>query len=378
MKKLLAAGLISVLVVALVGAAATAVHLRLPEPSGSYPVGRMAMSWTDPSRPETHTKDPSDTREVVATIWFPAEKGTGSRADYVESAEGLVSSGQISRPAVSALRFVRDHARAGAGVSSAKESYPVVIFSPGNATNAGFYASTVENLASHGYFVVGIDHSYQVAAVKLAGGKVAVYDKARERSPVAGKIRERVADIRLALDRLTEMKAAGEGVGRFLDLTRVGIMGHSNGGIAAVEACRADARLRACMNIDGQLAGGPFSYEEQAGAPDQPFMYLTKESEIHPVLAQRFEAGGTGTFRVVVPAAAHDHFGDGALFKPTLNPFSRISDDVIQVARGFSRGFFDHTLRGRSVGVLGKLAAPTDVYVNVYPLGEKPPLPKPG
>jgi hypothetical protein len=132
------------------------------------------------------------------------------------------------------------------------------------------------------------------------------------------------------------------------------------------------------MNIDGQLAGGPFSYDEQGGAPDQPFMYLTKESVIHPVLAERFEAGGAGTFRVVVPAAAHDQFGDGALFKPTFNPFSRTSDDVIEVARGFSRAFFDHALLGQPVRVLGKLAAPTDVFVNVYPLAGKPPLPKPG
>jgi dienelactone hydrolase len=377
-KRVLVAGLVLVLVAGLLGAAATAVHLRLPEPSGSYPVGRMGMSWTDLSRPETHTEDPLDAREVVATIWFPAEEGTGSRSDYIETAEGLVSSGEISRPAAVALRFVRDPDRSGARVSSKRESYPVVVFSPGNATNAGFYASIVEELASRGYIVVGVDHPYQVAAVKLADGKVAVYDKAGERSPVAGKIRERVADIRLALDRLTELKAAGESVGPQLDLDRVGIMGHSNGGIAAVEACRADTRLRACMNIDGQLAGGPFSYEEQGGAPDQPFMYLTKESEIHPVLANRFEAGGAGTFRVVVPAAAHDHFGDGALFKPTLNPLARTSDDVIQVARAFSRAFFDHTLRGDPVEVLGKLVVPTDVYVNVYPLGEKPHLPKPG
>lgn len=375
MKRALTAGLFLILVAGLAGAAATAVHLGLPEPSGSYPVGRTSMTWADPSRPETHTEDPSDTREVLATIWFPAEEGTGSGSEYIETAEGLVSSGEISRPAAAALRFVRDPARPGAKVSSDRETYPVVIFSPGNATNAGFYASIVEDLASHGYIVVGIDHPYQVAAVKLGDGEVAVYDKAAERSPAAGKIRERVADIRLALDRLVELNAAGESVGASLDLSRVGIMGHSNGGIAAVEACRADARLSACMNIDGQLAGGPFSYEEQAGPPEQPFMYLTKEPEIHPVLAERFEAGGPGTFLVVVPAAAHDHFGDGALFKPTFNPFARTSDNVIEVARGFSRAFFDHTLQGEPVGVLGKLAAPTDVFVNVYPLAGKPQLP---
>jgi hypothetical protein len=152
-------------------------------------------------------------------------------------------------------------------------------------------------------------------------------------------------------------------------------MGHSNGGIAAVEACKADRRFDGCMNIDGQMAGGPFSYDAEGQAPDQPFMYLTKETRLHPVLADRFEAGGAGTYRVVVPAAAHDHFADGALFRPTLNPFPRTPDDVITVARGFSRSFFDHVLLGKPEKELSRLAAPTDVYVNIYPLGGRPSIP---
>lgn len=68
------------------------------------------MTRTDSERPETHTKDPSDTREVVATLWFPAEEGTGRRSEYVEglseTAGGLVSSGEISRPAVAALMYL--------------------------------------------------------------------------------------------------------------------------------------------------------------------------------------------------------------------------------------------------------------------------------
>lgn len=80
---------------------------------------------------------------------------------------------------------------------------------------------------------------------------------------------------------------------------------------------------------------------------------------------------------MVVPAAADDDFGDGAPFKPTFNPFPGTADEVIEVARGFSRAFFDYALRCKPVGVLGKLAAPTDVFVNVHPLAGKPQLPDP-
>lgn len=381
MKRLLLPA-VCVAALAALGAGAILLHLEVPEPTGDYPVGRTRLFWTDQSRPEAHTEDPSDKREVVATLWFPAEEGTGVRAGYVErlsqTADGLVSSGELSRAAVQGLRLVRDPARVGAKISPAKESYPVVILSPGNLTNVEFYASIAEDLASHGYLVVGVDHPYQVAAVELAGGKVAVYDAAAGEGPdaAAAKIRERVADLRFVLDRLDEMRAAGDGIGRRMNLERIGVMGHSNGGIAAVETCRVEPALGGCLNLDGQMAGGPFSYTAEAGAPEQPFMYLTKEVELHPALAARFEAGGAGTYRVVIPSAAHDHFADGALFKPTLNPFPRTPDDVITVVRGFTRSFFDRALLGKSEKALGKLAAPTDVYVNVYPLGGRPSIPQ--
>jgi dienelactone hydrolase len=372
-------GAILLVAVALAGAGSTFLHLRVPEPTGDHPVGRQRLSWVDPARPEGHTEDLSDRRQVAATVWYPARGGTGEPAEYVDRrsriAEALVSSGELSRPAVAALRFVRDPALAGAEVSGAKEAFPVILFSPGNLTNAGFYASIAEDLASYGYIVVGVDHPYQVAAVELQDGEVAVYDNRSDRSPAEAKIAERVADLRFALDRLADLKTRGDGIGRHLDLDRVGVMGHSNGGIAAVESCRADVRFGGCLNIDGQMAGGPFSSSPEGPAPDQPFMFLTKETSLHPVLADRFEAAGSGAYRVVIPSAAHDQFADGALFKPGINPFGRTSDGVIAVTRGFSRAFFDHVLLGRPQKALGELQAPVDVYVNVYPLGDRPALP---
>ena len=378
-KRALSTVAVLLVAVALAGAGSAFLHLRVPEPTGNLAVGRQRLSWVDPARQEVHTQDPSDRRQVVATVWYPAQAGTGRPAEYVYHragiAAGLVSSGELSGPAVAALRFVRDPALAGAAVSDVKKAYPVVLLSPGNLTNAGFYAAIAEDLASHGYIVVGVDHPYQVAAVELQDGKVAIYDRRQDQAPAEDKIPERVADLRFALDRLAELKTRGEGIGPHADLKRVGVMGHSNGGITAVETCRVDARFGGCLNIDGQMAGGPFSSSADGPAPDQPFMFLTKETSLHPVLADRFEAAGTGAYRVVIPSAAHDQFVDGALFQPSFNPFNRTPHGVIALTRGFSRAFFDHVLLGRSERALGELQAPVDVYVNVYPLGKRSPIP---
>lgn len=283
---------------------------------------------------------------------------------------------------MSALRWVRPHARDGADVAETEGRYPVLLLSPGDATNVEFYAALAEDLASRGFVVVGINHPYQVTATRLDDGTVAGYrsDDAPAGGPAAeattrAKIAQRLADVDLVLDQLPVLAGDGTLAGGRLDLDRIGIVGHSNGGVTAVAACRQDARLAACVNLDGQLAGGPFGDRAQDRAPEQPFLFVTKETALHPVIGDRFEEAGAGAFRVVVPAARHDQFADGPLLAPSLLPTPRSAEQVVRATRDLVAAFFDLTLRGRPVTVLGDIDPSTDLFVNVYPLGRKPPLP---
>jgi pimeloyl-ACP methyl ester carboxylesterase len=354
----------------------TLAYLRLPAPTGSLAVGRMDVLLSDPARQDPRS-GAGAARQVRLITWYPAETSTAEAAPYVPGLEaireGLVASGEVGALEASGLEVVRANARAGAPVAAMAPRYPVVLLSPGNATNVAFYGSLAEELASHGYVVVGIDHPYQVAAVDLGHGAVAVYAGDEAGAPgagVAAKIDERVADIAFVLDRLAADGAGMSGLTGRLDLTRVAVAGHSNGGIAAAEACALDDRVVACLNIDGQAAGGPFSAHPTPQAPTKPFLYLTKEREVHPALAALFERGGDGTFRVVVPAAAHGDFGDTSRFVPRLAPLDGTPDAVLTIERGFALAFLDHVLRGAPVSRFGSVTAPSDVEVSVYPLGD--------
>ena len=57
-------------------------QLAIPAPTGPYAVGQTIFRWVDTSRPEVMTSDPDDFREVIATIWYPAEPGTGTKSPY--------------------------------------------------------------------------------------------------------------------------------------------------------------------------------------------------------------------------------------------------------------------------------------------------------
>lgn len=371
---------VAALGVVLVGA--TASHLEVLAPTGPHAVGRERITWTDTSRLETHTPAVSDHRVVPAQLWFPAKPGSGRKTGYVPDlaaiSDGLVRSGELGRAPVWGLRWVRHHSFDGARIATREPAYPLVVLSPGNATNVGFYATIAEELASRGYVVMGIDHPYQVAAVALPDGSVATYDQAADRvgqdpsTSQAAKITERVDDIAFALD---QVRATPALLGGRIDLDRVAVIGHSNGGVAAAEVCRRLAEIRACANLDGQAAGGPFSTQPDQGAPSQPFLFLTKDSQLHPVLGERFEAAA-GTYRAVVPAASHDGFTDGALFRPSFNPLTRTVDRVAETSRGFLAAFLDVNLRDASPTLMGSVPASTDLYVNAYPLGDKPPIPQ--
>ncbi len=158
-------------------------RLQLPEPTGSYGVGRYRAVWTDVNRSETHLPSGAANRSVPVEVWYPAEEGTGTSSAYIDDLglirEQLIDKGELSPAVVWGLSLVRTASRAEAK-PILSDGLPLLILSPGNQTNVVFYSALAEDLASQGYVVVGIDHPYQVAAVSLPDGSVAGYDSASD------------------------------------------------------------------------------------------------------------------------------------------------------------------------------------------------------
>ena len=132
------------------------------------------------------------------------------------------------------------------------------------------------------------------------------------------------ADIAFVLDRLQRLNASdasGKFTGR-LDMTRVGVFGHSFGGAAAAQFCHRDSRCKAGIDVDGSLHGSVI----QAGI-HKPFMFLlsgqgdfSSDAEIRQIEADiqsvydRLPADGR--LRIVIRGANHFLFSDdGALLK---------------------------------------------------------------
>jgi len=355
-------------------------QLELPAPGGSYAVGRTIFRWTDTSRPEVLTEDPNDFREVMALIWYPAELGTGTKIGYFHGlatvSKTLLQSGEVEWWEVFGLRFIRSEIPLDAKPiqGQGQNSFPVVLLSPGNGTNIEFYTSLASEIASHGYIVVGMNHPHDVPAVELSNGEIAAYDASQwlldanaHQAYTAERIKVRTADVLFVLDQLeiinSDVNSLFAGI---LDLDSVAVAGHSLGGITASDACKADPRFKACVNFDGLLNGGPFSTDPSAIPPEQPFLFITKESQLHPKLIESFEST-TESYWVVIHGASHDSFTDGPLLQPRLLPIPNQADQFMSLTQKYTLAFLDQTLKGQTSSLLSKVVDQEDVSVKIFP-----------
>ena len=149
---------------------ATARPGGLPAPTGPHAVGRTSSEWADTSRPEIYSSDPGDHREFVVWIWYPATAG--------HNAEPTMYLPQSWAPVGDFLGLdtagVTGHAMADPPVAGDGSEHPVLVLSPSGFSPL-LLTAVAEEIASHGYVVVGVNHTYEstVTAVRSQMGEEA-------------------------------------------------------------------------------------------------------------------------------------------------------------------------------------------------------------
>jgi predicted dienelactone hydrolase len=256
------------LFLALIGVFGAVIHFGdhrevvLPKPTGPFAVGRTLFDWTDPERDDPYSSAIGKHRELMVWFWYPATVTPESRpAEYIPADwASLLPWRPVTIPS-----RVRVHAIADPPVAADRQTYPVLIFSTGFGNLPSDYTSLIEDIASHGYVVLGITNTYSAPVVRFPDGRVANHlaeasfpGGPSEAIQSAGNRMVDVwaADIRFAIDKLAQMNSDAKS--RFqgrLDLSKIGLLGHSFGGAASVEACLEDARCEAAIDIDGNLFG---------------------------------------------------------------------------------------------------------------------------
>jgi predicted dienelactone hydrolase len=389
----------------------TTVAFELPAPTGPLPVGTTRWVVTDASRRETFASGDAP-RQVPVVAWYPAASSSSrQRAPYFR--EGLVEirsfAKLLGQPATAfdELSSVRTHATLDAPPATSPATLPVLIFSHGYTGVASAHAALLEDLASHGFAVLSVNHSYESTGAVLEGGRdVSVLDgtgqmrqevrdllgewKAEDATmadvtraadleeqrrllhaylgalPRTNLALERwVADTRLVVDGLPVLDGrtpAGHLAAR-LDAGRTGAFGHSMGGVTAAQFCADDRRCGAALNLDGIPQYGPM-IDRPFG---KPFMMVYSarpgrvgaSDAIYRQAASRF-------YRADVHDTRHLDFTDMVFWAPLRERQALGTLDPIRAAaitRQLVREFFDQELRGRPSPLLGRSATLAGVEI---------------
>jgi hypothetical protein len=259
----------------------------LPPPTGRFAVGRAAFvsrdAQVDPLAP------PGTPRELLTWIWYPAALGQPAETvdDYlpapwraaIRNQQGVLIAQFLTRD----LARVHAHSFREAPVAPEQPTYPVVLLRGGGAALATDYTTLAEDLASHGYIVVGFDAPYRSWVVVLPDGRIIPRAASNNLGAVEGPqaeqlantlVRAWAADASFVLDQLQRLNASDPS-GRFLgrlDLQRVGMFGHSLGGATALLFCHDDSRCKAGIDVDGAPLGPVI-----AAGVQQPFMFILSD-----------------------------------------------------------------------------------------------------
>lgn len=366
---------------------------ELPAPTGKYAIGTRILTMTDTSRKEDADPSGQHDREVAVQIWYPALPSHNPRAPYRRRSETSLASSYQS--------VDWTHSRYDAPAANALSGFPILLYNPGWNGRRTQNTPLNEELASHGYVVIAIDHPYNSGPVALDDGRVIRPLPSPELSDdvtteealyalINKEVEKETTDTLFVLAQVENMN--NDSTSPFyhrLDVSKIGDLGYSLGGLVAAESAWRDPQIHAVLVLDTPLYG-----EAGKNGITQPFMLICEElTPVPPDQLARMSFGDRrntkmdqqdyehqlpllqkpGNYELEVHGSLHTSFQDAAMISP-LQSISNAGDidprRMIAILRRYSVAFFDQSLRGIPSPML---SAKTSPFREVTVLFSSPP-----
>ncbi len=317
-------------------------------------------------------------------VWYPANPNPGTpRAPWMNDAP--IFAREISKYLglpdffLDHLELVETPAYLDAQIEPSSNAYPVIIFSHGWNGFAAQNTGQALELASRGYVVVAIQHTYGAVVTVFPDGEIAYNNPnalpdgvPEEEYDQAARILadQWAGDISFTLDFLgKESLDPASPFFSAIDLNAVGVYGHSTGAGAAIQFCGIDARCKALLGMDPFMT--PVSEQVLDNGVSQPAFFMFSQSWVDNVdsknnrLFKRFYENIDPTTRVIgIRGTKHYDFSDLPMLSPIApqlglkGPLN--GKRVIEITNAYLIDFFDLTLKGQ----------PTDLFDGPSPYPE--------
>lgn len=243
--------------------------LNVPKPEGDYNVGTQTFELTDADRLESYGPYTERFRRITVQVWYPADHVDGLDSEHWFPDGRIIPDILAERTGIPHFLLghttrMKTNSYPQAVMSNRQAAYPVIILSHGWSGVRSLHVDIAEAFASNGYIVFAIDHSYGAIGTVLSTGEVLSIDESALPDRSLGEpfflaaeklIHTYAGDILFLIDTLEAINDGlfGLEVAQKLSLDHLGLIGHSTGGGAGVEAAIKDSRIKAIFGLDAWL-----------------------------------------------------------------------------------------------------------------------------
>lgn len=311
----------------------------MDKPTGNNAIGTQSYEIIDPKREEMYGKERGNKRRIMIQVWYPTDKTEGlKKAPWIEGGKpvvrGIAEAMKLPSSILDHTAFIKSNSYINAELSTISSKYPVVIVSHGWTGFRNLHSDFAEELASHGYFVVSIDHTYGSDGVNFSDGSVLKLDRDalpdRSKTPdfleyAYNLVSTYSGDISLVIDELEKWNR-GDIETPFkgsLNLDKIGLIGHSTGGGGAVMTAIEDYRIKALIGFDAWVES--FKEEELQRGLGIPSLFFRSEQwqdGLNNKKLLRIVAGNRNdTYFYQVQGTSHFDFTMAYMYSPLIKKF---------------------------------------------------------
>jgi uncharacterized repeat protein (TIGR03803 family) len=335
-----------------------------PQPTGPYAVGTFSMLLTNINR---------NNAMFMVTFWYPAVAQAGVLpAKYVDPQVAV--SANYGNFYSRVLAFF-SHSLSNAPLATNLTVYPVLLYDPGETGHRRENTDKVEDLASWGYVVVGLDTSDTSVSVYPNGTVVNGQKVASTIASTVAAIEGRLQDMEFVLDQLESLNATDPRLGGWLDLENIGAFGWSMGGCTTAQLCLRDPRCKAGVGMDApyletnvltQPLSVPWLFFRSDLDPDPAAWYFALPGGVPDDRLQVYNEQVTNAYWVKVASTVHGSFGDWDLIFDSATLEADFSTPMsgqflsparaCQIMRAYMLSFFNKFLKGEDDHLLDGLS----------------------
>lgn len=154
--------------------------LLVPSPPGPYDVAVRNFELVDTNRIDTFAPKPKTKRRLMVSAYLPIDAQYGCKDEVVPYVPALTAKayGKVAGTLGLPDNIVKDFEMKVCNISSVKpkrfhkpkKEYPIALFSPGYQGSRLVYGAMARSLASLGYIILTVDHTYEAFVVEFPDG----------------------------------------------------------------------------------------------------------------------------------------------------------------------------------------------------------------